>query len=313
MAQITVVGCGVSGLTCALRLQEENHEITIISRDLPAETTSSAAGAVWYGYGTGKVRQWAQVSLQRFTQLIPVADSGVVEIRLREVSPSPLQVPWFKDELPFCERMPQADLPQGYADGYIMDVPLVEPPPYLQYLKTQFEQNGGRIVQRNLHSLDELATDNTMIINCSGLGARELAHDDHIFPIRGQTVRVDAPDIQQGFMDDDSFTYIFPRSDGVFLGGILQPNQDSLTIDASDTSDILQRCTKIEASIQQANILGYTVGLRPGRHAVRLETEQLTDSCTVIHNYGHAGLGFTLSWGCAEDVAELVGWLNITP
>lgn len=306
MGQITIVGCGVSGLTCGLHLQEAGHEITIITREMPAETTSSAAGAVWYGYGAGKIREWAQTSLKRFTQLIPIADSGVLQIRLREVSPSPTQAPWFKNEIPYCERIPQADLPQGYADGFIMDVPLVEPPRYLQYLKTQFEEKGGRIVQRELPSLDEIGPDNTLIINCSGLGARELAHDEGVFPIRGQTVRVDAPQIQQGFMDDDSFTYIFPRKNDILLGGISQPNHNSLAVDATDTSDILQRCIKIEPSIQQDKILGYTVGLRPGRHAVRVESEKLTDSCTVIHNYGHAGLGFTLSWGCAEDVAKLI-------
>lgn len=306
MAQITVTGCGVSGLTCGIRLQEAGHEVTIITRDLPAQTTSAAAGAVWYGYGEGKIRQWAHTSLKRFTQLIPVADSGVLQIRLREVSPYPTESPWFKDELPYCERIPAKDLPAGYIDGFVMDVPLVEPPRYLKYLQAQFEQNGGKIIQCALQSLDEIAAENTVIINCSGVGARELVNDSNVFPLRGQTVLVSAPQIQQGLMDDYSFTYIFPRQDGVVLGGISQPNNHSLAVDENVTADILQRCIKIEPTIQPENIIGYTVGLRPGRHAVRLEVERLTDTCTVIHNYGHAGVGFTLSWGCAEDVAALI-------
>jgi D-amino-acid oxidase len=306
MAHIMAVGCGVLGLTCAIRLQEAGHDVTIITRDLPAATTSAAAGAVWYGYGDGKIRQWAHTSLKRFTRLISVADSGVLQIRLREVSPYPTESPWFKDELPYCERISVHDLPSGYVDGFVMDVPLVEPPRYLRFLKAQFEQNGGQIIQRALQSLDEIAADNTIIINCSGVGARELVNDANVFPLRGQTILVNAPQIKQGLMDDTSFTYIFPRQDGVVLGGISQPNNYSLAVDENITADILQRCIKIEPTIQPENIIGYTVGLRPGRHAVRLEAEQLSDTCTVIHNYGHAGVGFTLSWGCAEDIAALV-------
>jgi D-amino-acid oxidase len=309
MAKITVVGSGVSGLTCALRLQADGHEVTIITRALPAQTTSAAAGAVWYGHGEGKMRQWAQASLKRFTQLLAHDDSGILQVRLREVYPFPVATPWFAEELPYCERIAAKDLPAGYADGFIMDVPLVEPPRYLNYLKSQFEQNGGQIIERDLQSLDEIAAANSIIVNCSGVGARELVNDAEVYPIRGQTILIDAPTIQQAFMDDETFTYIFPRKDGVVLGGIAQPNNNSLTVDDTISADILQRCIKIEPSVQNAHIKGYTVGLRPGRYAVRLEAEKLSATCTVIHNYGHAGVGFTLSWGCAEDVAALVSIL----
>jgi len=52
-------------------------------------------------------------------------------------------------------------------------------------------------------------------------------------------------------------------------------------------------------------VLDVLVGLRPGRPTVRLEAEQCGDSL-VVHNYGHGGGGFTLSWGCAEEVLALI-------
>jgi D-amino-acid oxidase len=39
---------------------------------------------------------------------------------------------------------------------------------------------------------------------------------------------------------------------------------------------------------------------------VRIDTELLADGRRVIHNYGHGGAGFSLSWGCAQKVWELV-------
>ena len=36
--------------------------------------------------------------------------------------------------------------------------------------------------------------------------------------------------------------------------------------------------------------------------AVRVEREG-----RVVHNYGHGGSGYTLCWGCAEDVVGMVG------
>jgi hypothetical protein len=58
--------------------------------------------------------------------------------------------------------------------------------------------------------------------------------------------------------------------------------------------------------IESPRVLRERVGLRPFRKSgVRLEREKLRDGRTVIHNYGHGGAGFTLSWGCAENVFEL--------
>ncbi len=56
---------------------------------------------------------------------------------------------------------------------------------------------------------------------------------------------------------------------------------------------------------REAKIIGHIVGLRPGRDAVRLEAEPMGEGL-VVHNYGHGGAGITLSWGCAEEVAELI-------
>lgn len=50
---------------------------------------------------------------------------------------------------------------------------------------------GGRMERRNIKTLHELAEEGyDLIINCSGLGARELIADKTMTPIRGQVYKV---------------------------------------------------------------------------------------------------------------------------
>lgn len=304
MAELAVIGGGVVGLSAAQRLLQAGHSVTVYARELGRETTSAAAGAIWWGHVEGTARDWALVSLKHFQCMSKIHDSGVRIIRLRDVYPYPVAEEWFAKELPVYERIPANHLPKNYQDGFLMDVPLVEPPLYLAYLMAEIETLGGRIEKRVIHDFSEL--EQKLIVNCSGLGARELARDAGVYPVRGQVLRVDAPQVKDGFMDDESFTYLFPRGDGLLLGGIAQAHDDSLAVDARTREGILERCQVIEPSIAQSAILGEAVGLRPAReNGVRLGMEKL-EAATVIHNYGHGGVGFTLSWGCAEAVLGMV-------
>jgi len=308
MTAITVLGCGVIGLTSAIGLQESGFDTTIITRDLPPNLTSAVAGAYWYGgelASHSSRHRWSSASLEEYLHLAKGDYCGVTTFRMLEVFSSQVSDPWFKDLIPSYERVAPASLPKGYADGYWMEIPIVETPRYLNYLVNRFQKGGGRIEQRTVKDLDELASDHPFIVNCTGVYARDVAHDAQVYPLRGQVIKVEAPQIHDAFMDDDSFTYILPRRDGVVLGGISQKDNWNLNVDPAVSADILQRCEKVIPGIRQSPIITELVGLRPGRYEVRLEHEQLTDNCTVIHNYGHGGIGYTLSWGCAADVVSI--------
>jgi len=76
-------------------------------------------------------------------------------------------------------------------------------------------------------------------------------------------------------------------------------------VDSATTARIVAECSR-QLKIEKPNVLAERVGLRPFRKSgVRLERDHLSDGRTVVHNYGHGGSGFTLSWGCAEEVFEL--------
>ncbi len=74
--------------------------------------------------------------------------------------------------------------------------------------------------------------------------------------------------------------------------------------DPATTQRIVAECSRV-LNIEKPPVLAERVGLRPFRKSgVRLERDRLRDGRTVIHNYGHGGSGFTLSWGCAREVAD---------
>src|SRR5262245_12772849 len=52
-------------------------------------------------------------------------------------------------------------------------------------------------------------------------------------------------------------------------------------------------------------VLRTTVGLRPHRPSGFVLRADKLDDKTLIHNYGHAGAGMSLGWGCGALVAEL--------
>jgi D-amino-acid oxidase len=122
-------------------------------------------------------------------------------------------------------------------------------------------------------------------------------------------VRTERCGVERFVLDDfgaDGITYVVPRSNDCILGGTVEEGRESLEADESTTLEILARCRALEPRLEQAKLLGANVGLRPGRPEVRLEAEPFASGRLVVHNYGHGGAGVTLSWGCADEVCELV-------
>jgi D-amino-acid oxidase len=156
-----------------------------------------------------------------------------------------------------------------------------------------------------LASLDDVPSAHDVIVNCSGFGARALVGDAQMHAHRGQAVLTERqPSLSYAFVNEDTFTYVIPRSGDCVLGGTNDVSDDVDPKEAT-TSDIRRRCAPIVPESVPA--FGVRVGLRPFREGgIRLETGYTAGGRRVIHNYGHGGSGFTVSWGCAEAVAQLL-------
>lgn len=311
MSEIRVVGCGIAGLTSAIRLQEDGHRVRIVARELPPFTTSNRAAAVWEPYKAepfDKVAEWAARSYARYRTEYADPKSGVRPVELVEVARESLADPfWLRPEYPF-RRLAPSELPAGYGDGFAAEVPFVHSGIYLENLLGRFAAAGGDVELRALSSLAEAAEGAELLVNASGLGARELAADGNVFPLRGQLAIVAAPPLPLRFLvDDHSHTdpaYVFPRDGVVVLGGSAEPGNENANEDLEMRRQILERAALLEPALAGARFLKSVVGFRPGRKVVRLELELSPDLPPVVHNYGHGGAGFTIAWGCADEVAR---------
>lgn len=161
---------------------------------------------------------------------------------------------------------------------------------------SRFEQNGGQILQKHIHRLNELEGNQyDVVFNCTGLGAQKLCNDHKVVPIRGQIIKISAQWISSAYYLDYD-TYIIPGFNGIVtLGGTRQYENYNLAIDEYDRLSILKRCKAIIPHLSQAKIIRDAVGLRPHRSNVRVEAELSADalgnSLKIVHNYGHGGYG----------------------
>ncbi|WP_433533217.1 FAD-dependent oxidoreductase [Micromonospora sp. CA-263727] len=306
-----VIGAGVSGLTTAICLAEAGLRVTIWTAEPPQQTTSYAAGAMWGPYlvePIDRVRLWSVQTLDVLRQLAADPQTGVRLVSGIEASREPVEPPEWGSQLDGFRLCEADELPNGFVTGWRYTAPIVDMPTYLGYLDQRFAAGGGRIEIRRVGSLDQAAGVAPVVVNCAGLGARELVPDPMLTPIRGQLVVVENPGITEFFSEDTGLSpdllHFYPQGKTVILGGTAEPGNWRQEPDPHIAAAIIDRCAELEPLFRDARVIEHRVGLRPARPCVRMEKEQL-DGVTLIHNYGHGGAGVTLSWGCGKHVTGL--------
>ncbi|XP_044530282.1 D-aspartate oxidase [Gracilinanus agilis] len=183
------------------------------------------------------------------------------------------------------------------------------------HLVSGLRRSGGQVHTRKVKDLWELYGAYDVVVNCSGLGSRELVGDLQMFPVRGQVLKVQAPWMNHFIRDGDGLTYIYPGAFNVTLGGTRQKDDWNLSPDPQNSREILSRCLALEPSLQRAWDIKEKVGLRPCRPGVRLQKEVLVQDghqLPVVHNYGHGSGGISVHWGTALCAVKLVKELITT-
>jgi D-amino-acid oxidase len=311
-----VVGAGISGLTAALRLSEDGHAVRVVAAEPPARSTSAVAAALWYPYRAlpqADVTRWAAATFRELQRLAGDPSAGVRMRSGRELFRAETPDPWWREAVPQLERVLPAELPEGFVDGYRLTVPVADTSLHLPWLVDRLERRGVEVEVTRLGSLDDADPAADVVVDCSGLGAEDLAADPTLVPVRGQVVVVEQVGLDEWLLDQadgERLTYVVPRDRTVVLGGTAEVGDRRTEPDAATADAVLARCTRLLPALAAARVVGHKVGLRPTRPAVRLEADVLPSGRPVVHDYGHGGAGVTLSYGCADDVARLVAELS---
>lgn len=243
-----VIGCGAVGLATARVLQQRGARVSIYARELPPHTTSNVAGAQWWPaavFGRQAVTPAFEAQFERAVALAFEQFRNMVGPRYGVrwmsnfvVSRAPIRVLPAAPGSPMLRYAPDLyDLAPGehpFAVPFVRHFRnlMIDTPLYLRALLAEVRAAGGTVTVRNFTDLAEIvALPESTVFNCTGLGAADLFDDAELKPVRGQLLVLrPQPEVDYSLLADRGL-YMFPRSDGILLGGthdfdVAQPEPD---------------------------------------------------------------------------------------
>jgi glycine/D-amino acid oxidase-like deaminating enzyme len=264
---VAVIGAGVMGLTTARLVQDAGFPVTLYTAQLPPETTSNIAGGQWhpaFGYEEGRQsKAWeaqltaaAGYAYRRF-QLDVGDDYGVRWMRNysmadRPIADDPVDA-LIAGMLPEARDVAPGEHPFPYRYVRQFDGMIMEPPRLLRALMRDVRIAGGKFVIGRIDTPQQLIDlPETLVFNCTGLGARDLFGDRELTAMRGQLVVLEPqPEVTYALVAPGP-TYMFSRADGIILGGTGEPDNFSLVPDPETGRQIIARHKRVFAGFRCA-------------------------------------------------------------
>ena len=276
-----VIGCGAVGLAAARQLQRRGFDVTIYAMAVPPDTTSNMSTA-FFAPASGLVQADHRTSAWD-AQFMRAADIAYRQLQLLVGSSYGLS--WI-----YTYGLTDEARPPGGAGGpggtnqnlqnfqaaqvilrpgehpfptrYALQRPIlrIEPNIYLPSMMRDVVLFGGRIVIRKLEDPRDLMTlGESVIINCTGLGAKTLFGDEELVPVKGQlTVLVPQSEVNYGTNGGVRSPtapaapgiYMMPRSDGIILGGTSQRGVSTLEPSEEDRKRIVDGNIQLFAAMR---------------------------------------------------------------
>ncbi|KAG0700672.1 hypothetical protein DFH29DRAFT_930896 [Suillus ampliporus] len=355
---LVVLGAGVLGLTIAYTAalaEDVSFDIKVIARELPEDMDSQAwaspyAGANWAPMEPGgrdeRIKEWEQKTFNKLWGMIPTGLVKLLPARVYTTQEGNALDLWWKDLVKNIRILPPSDIPEPFKAGVAYNTVSVNPAEYLPWLQSELISRGVTFERRNVRSLSELRNlvgPDGILVNASSLGSRSIigVEDTKLYPIRGQTILVHAPGLQECLMVEpmtEEVTYLIPRPgidqpDTAILGGTFQSRSWDTSLDMEIAKGIFDRCAALAPCLKgaESRIMKHNVGLRPAREGgPRVELERIAlplqsthglvpcnesptndrdhdqGSMLVVHAYGFGPAGYQRSWGAAEEVLGLI-------
>ena len=257
-----ILGCGVIGLSTARLLQRKGFQVTIYAKDLPPETTSNVAGALWAPVSVYEENKVTSEFMNQFNLASKISHRmfqdfvgekyGVWWIKNYFLG-NAFDFPGGKELYPGFNEHHDAKFFFGTPDVTEISTMMIEPPIYLNALTEDFYLAGGKIEVRHFDSKQDIELlVERVIMNCTGLGASKLFIDPELIPVRGQlSILLPQTEIDYSYVapSHDNLLYMFPRKDGIILGGTSEKGNWSLEPDAKESARILNGHHQISKSL----------------------------------------------------------------
>ncbi|KAI9760978.1 MAG: hypothetical protein M4579_001354 [Chaenotheca gracillima] len=281
---------GVIGLQTAINLLQTKYDVTVIGEYMPGDTDVDYTSP------------WDSPSHP-------------------ELTPNGIDSLWWRDIVSGFAPLPTSSLPPNVGAGIYFSSFTVNPPVYIEYLRSQVLALGGRVQRLVLpvsggllgalsallqNKEATLAKGVHAFVNATGMGARTLVPDERVFPTRGQTLVVrGVADRARTRVGDWGISYVIPRSGGLgeegstILGGCKEARNWNKNVDDAFSKVIMERCKVLAPELLNGKgefeVLSSQVGFRPSREGgPRVELEEViveNQKIPVVHSYGHAGAG----------------------
>ena len=254
----TIVGAGVSGLSSGIRLLESGHDARIVSDKFSPETVSDVAAAIWYPFlvkPADRADTWGIVTYDVLESLCDSdPEAGVKMIDGREYLRSDVDPPPWSDDIAAFRILESSEIPDGYVFGWEFRAPAIDMHYYMPWLKNRFEDLGGTFEEGFVEDLGTLGGD--VVVNCVGLGARDLCDDQEVKPARGQIIFIEQdPGIGHFDQQPETLTYTIPRTNVTVLGGTAQVGDWGLEIRDEDNDLILSKVEAIWPDLDRSKIV----------------------------------------------------------
>ena len=245
---VAVLGAGVMGLSTARLVQEAGFAVTIYTAALPPDTTSNIAGGQFHPFSVYREKaatpefkaQFSRAldySWRRF-QIMVGDDYGIRWLPTYVETDSP-EAKLLETFPPINRMLTPAQHPFPLASVLRYDTMYIETGRYLRQMIRDVQLAGGGIAVRSFATpADIAALPESLVFNCTGLGSRVLFADEELHPARGQLAILEPqPEVRYAFTG--SAGYMFPRPDGILLGGTFELDEWDPTPDAKTIAGIV--------------------------------------------------------------------------
>ena len=235
---VAVLGSGVVGLSTARLVQEAGFPVTIYTAALPPDTTSNIAGGQFHPFAAYHRGEVTPEFMAQFTRALDYSwrryqimvgdDYGIrwLPTYVETDSPEAKVIATFP---PINRMLSAQEHPFPWAGTLRYDTMYVETGRYLRQMIRDVQTAGGKIEVRKFATPADISTlPESLIFNCTGLGSRDLFNDQGLHPARGQLAILEPqPEVRYAFTGGPG--YMFPRPDGIILGGTFEVDEWNAT------------------------------------------------------------------------------------